>query len=136
MKLYFSLRDNGTFETRMRQMIHQIRDATREARAHEGRTSNDANGWVEAFDKWQPVYQSCSQFDEQFYRHTHLDWAKKKSIRISLQKFVLSVIVAALVGAFIKEPLADLLKWGYHEIAIRAHWTTEPAVPSPSPSPP
>jgi len=133
-KLDLSLLDNGNFETQMRQLIHVIREDTRNARKHEGKTSNDTAGWKEAFEGWQPVYQQCSQFDEQFYRHPHLDWAKRKNAKISFKKFILSIIVAAIVGAFIKEPLTDLLKWGGHAIVAKFS-STATASPTPGPSP-
>lgn len=135
-KIDLSFLDNGNFETNMRKLLHVIRKETREARSHEGMTKNDADGWVEAFEKWQPVYEKCSQFDEQFYLNPHLDWARKKNFRLSTKKFILSIVVAAIVGAFIKEPLAELLKWGWHETAIKMHWiAAAPATPTPTPAP-
>ena len=133
-KLDLSLLDNGNFESNMRKLIHEIRKETREARRHEGKTSNDADGSVEAFNKWQPVYEKCSQFEEQFRLHPHIDWARRRNFRYSTKKFIFSVIVAAFVGAFIKEPLAELLKWGYHEIVEMVH-PTATASPTPTPSP-
>jgi hypothetical protein len=133
-KIDLSFLDNGTFETKMRKLIHVIRKETREARSHEGKTSNDADGWVEAFEKWQPVYEKCSQFDEEFYHNPHLDWARKKNFRMSTKKFLLSIIVAAIVGAFIKDPLSEFLKWGSHKIVERVS-STASASPTPTPSP-
>lgn len=133
-KLDLSLLDNGNFETQMRQMINVIREGTRNARKNEGKTTKDTAGMIEAFEGWQPVYQMCSQFDEQFYRHPHLDWARKKNLRISTKKFLVSILVAAIVGGCIKDPLAGFLKWGTHEMWQKI-FPTATASPTPGPSP-
>jgi hypothetical protein len=138
-KLDTSLLDNGHFETNMRRLIHEIREGTREARRHEGFTSNDAEGSVEAFGRWQPVYDLCSQFDAKFYRHSHLDWARKKARKLTFKKFLVGLILAAIAGAVLNDPLTNFLKWGVHQVCVRAHlekWDPTGVTPAPTLTPP
>jgi hypothetical protein len=138
-KIDLSIIDNGKFEIKMRDLIHEIREGAKAARHQEGYTANDADGFVAAFDHWEPVYENCVHFDRDFYRCKHVDWAKKKGFKISLKKFILGVITAGLVGAFFHDPLADALKFGwqkFEQITIKKEGRKKGLVPSPTQTPP
>jgi hypothetical protein len=135
-KLDLSSLDNGEFEKGMRILAHDIRVEARAARQREGYIANDTDGYIEAFAVWEPVYEKCIIFDQKFYQqHSNIDWARKRGFRLTIKKFVLGIVTAALVGAFIKDPLADVLKqsWQYVEPQFKK-WHRPASGPSPSPT--
>ena len=110
-KVDTSVLDNGKFDGEMRQLFSEIKQGATEARQFEGISKGEDNAPIQAFDRWAPVYVKCQDFEEKFYRHPHLDWAKKKGFRLTFQKAALSLASAVFFGAFIKEPLIAACKF-------------------------
>lgn len=113
-KIDTSLIDNGEFDGKMRASFQEIKTGAVEARRFEGQTKTDET--VAAFTRWLPVYEECVNFENTFYLHPSLEWAKKKSFRITAKRFALSIISAGVAGAFLKDPLSNLLKWIWNKL--------------------
>lgn len=82
-------------------------------------TVNDQNADIKAFALWVPVYEDCVRFEEKFYRHPDLDWAKKKGFRISAKKFIITICSTALVGALIRDPLTAIIRGVWEFLATK-----------------
>jgi hypothetical protein len=113
-KIDISLIDGGRFEHDLRALIQKIKIGARKARQSEGIPDTD-DAEVTCFDLWEPVYDDCVLFNEKFYNHKDIEWAKKKTDEMEKNKksqaskkriidhvvgFILGII-ASLVAAFI-----------------------------------
>jgi hypothetical protein len=111
-----SLIDNGEYERELKALVAKIKAGATDARRLEGRVKQANDGSIQAFAAWEPVFADCVTLEKEFYHHPKLNWAKKTGRFRATKKFVGSVIVAALVGAFLKEPLASALGWATNQI--------------------
>jgi hypothetical protein len=75
-KIDTSSLDNGEFDNRLMKLYNDIKASAKEARKSEGDKRFDTDEQVHAFDLWQPVFDMCVTFEEQFYNHPKLDWAR------------------------------------------------------------
>jgi hypothetical protein len=118
-KLDTSILDNGEFDRSMRALIHKIQTTAQNARCIEGRYTGSRGDLrvSEAFDVWEPVFVDCVEFEKKFYLHPNLEWARKKGFRITLWQFLISLLAAALVSAFLETPLSDFMKWCWRSVA-------------------
>lgn len=110
-KIEVALIDNGDYERNLKALVAKIREGAIHARREESKTSNGADGSVLAFAVWQPVFDDCVTLEKQFYLHPSLNWAKKTGKWRATKKFVLSLFSAAVVGAWLKDPLAWCFRW-------------------------
>ena len=120
-KIDTSVLDNGKFDGEMRQLFAVIKKGATDARCFEGVTKGENDADVQAFDRWAPVYAQCQEFEERFYKHTGLDWAKKKGFHLTFKKGLLSIVSAVIVGVCIKEPIIDGIKGLWAKIEPTAH---------------
>lgn len=93
-KIDLSLIDNGTFEKDLYTLIAQIKKKATLARQVEGID-------VElAFKHWTDVFQGCNEFKNSFFLNKNVPWAKRKTIKVSLKSFLISIAVA-IIASFI-----------------------------------
>ena len=102
-----SIIDNGQYDKRMHQLIHQIKKEAKEARRAES-YGNEDDETVKAFELWAGVYDKCETFNEEFYNNEHLDWARKKTRIYSTKAFILSIIASLIAGILLSPWLFKL----------------------------
>jgi len=112
-RLEISLIDNGEYERNLKALVQQIKAGATEARRIEGRTKEENDGSIRAFDAWQPVFEDCVKLEKEFYFHPSLNWAKRTDLKHRTKKFVGSIVAAGIAGALLKDPLVWLLKTGW-----------------------
>lgn len=105
-KVDLSLINNGQFENQLRRLMVNLKSGIAEARRWEGYTSNDEGAAVKAFEKWQPVFEMCEEFEEKFYKNEHIDWAKGKTFRLTWSKFFIGIVSSSLATALLKDRAA------------------------------
>jgi len=53
-----------------------------------------------AFNHWIDVFQGCNEFKTSFFLNENISWAKKKTFKVSLKYFLISIAVA-IISSFI-----------------------------------
>jgi hypothetical protein len=105
-KVDLSLIDNGEFEQNLRKLVSDIKAGAIDARRLEGSPLNQpSETGVPAFDRWLPVMEKCLQLEQDYYLHTGVSWAKKKSMIFSWK----GIIASALIGSAVTLLLEGLL---------------------------
>lgn len=110
-KINVSLIDNGDFEKRLHLLVSGIKKGTKKARILEGKTGNDPDYPVKAFEHWIPVYEKCLEFEADYFNHPHLHWAKRKGVTLFWKRILLSSIVSFFLGWVLKPALVSLVNW-------------------------
>lgn len=113
-----SIIDNGEYDREMRSLAHEIKTGAALARRFEGKPSAEAYE-VASFSLWQPVFDKCETFEKKFYRHSKIDWAKKKHRMFAVREFVLGILMTGIADAALSGPLTSLIEktsgtiWAY-----------------------
>jgi hypothetical protein len=106
-KIDTSILDNGNFDSEMIKIIQEMKNLAKEARFSEGNKQYDNEDNVLAFEKWQPAYNLAVEFEQRFYQHKHLDWAKKRDkynkLLFNWKTFVISILATWITSFLTKE---------------------------------
>ena len=93
--------DNGEYTLKLHRTFNEIRKLATEARSIEGKPDGET---VPAFGLWEDVYVKCVNFQNEFYLHPKLNWAKRKSLWNFISQnfwgFVIGII-SSLVATFL-----------------------------------
>ena len=103
--------DNGDYDNRLMKLYNEIKISARIARQNEGDKRVDSGEEVHVFDFWQPVFDKCITFENEFYNHPKLDWASKRSKILKWKTFVLSIIASWIAGLLTKDYLVSFWKF-------------------------
>jgi hypothetical protein len=82
--------DNGEFDSKLNNLFHKIKTNATNARKMEG-SPGDAG-----FEMWKEVYADCVIFENTFYLHKGLSWAKRKSWWDTVSKLIGGGLIATL----------------------------------------
>ena len=107
-----TLIDNGQFMQKMNRLISEIKKGGIKARRLEGKMRSDYSDYkVPAFEAWMPVYHNCLKFEDEFFLSPKIEWAKRKGRWLTWKTLVFGTLMAVILGALIRPPLADLWTW-------------------------
>jgi hypothetical protein len=114
-KIDTSVLDNGEYDRNVRALIHKIKLGSEKARCFEGKYKSIPGDLrsSEAFDLWEPVLADCAEFEQKFYLHPNLEWAKRRDFLLTFTRIFLWIVGTALGTAVISIPLTLLFeeKW-------------------------
>jgi len=101
-KIDTSIIDNGQFKNKLIQLYHEIQTGARKARKEEGDRRHDKDGYVKAFDLWEPVYKKAIELQEDYYYNENIEWAKtienKKFFSTNIKTFLISLVASFIAG--------------------------------------
>ena len=88
--------DNGDFDRELHKLYNSIREDAINARKNEGNTQKDDDDAIAAFDLWAPVYQKCVKFNKEFFLHSRLNWAKRRTMYKTARDIIIGALGSAL----------------------------------------
>ncbi len=91
-----SVIDNGEFDRSLHVFFNQMRAKATKARQMEGRPDN--NGAVPAFEFWEDVYTDCVAFNQRFFLHERLHWAKRRGVKQAISRRVTDLVLGFFAG--------------------------------------
>jgi hypothetical protein len=106
--------DNGDFDRGLHALFAEIRAGAIEARRLEGDTRADGVGPIQAFDRWQPVFEACLRLEADFFLHPALDWAKKRFWKRYWRSTLIAALLLFLAGAFGREYSPQIVAFFKH----------------------
>ena len=104
-----SIIDNGDFDRKLHIFFNSMRGKATKARKVEGQPDNDKV--VPTFELWEEVYADCVEFNQNFFLHEKINWARRRGWRIAISRKSTEFILGFLAGF-----LSSLLVW----------WITKP----------
>ena len=123
-KIDTSIINNGEFDRELVDLYYEIKTGARYARKEEGDTRSDKNGYVKAFDLWEPVYENALKLENDFYYNKHIEWARHKNSMVTLKTFIISLAASILAIFFSKEWIISFFQW-----LVKLFRTSPPATP-------
>lgn len=98
--------DNGDFDRKLHIFFNKLRRKVTKARKVEGQP--DSNKAVPAFELWEEVYTDCVDFNENFFLHEKINWAKRRGWKIAISRKITELILSFLAGC-----LSSFLVWWF-----------------------
>jgi hypothetical protein len=89
-----SVIDNGDFDKKLHGLFNEIRRGATDARRAESDTNNDNS--VPAFGLWEIVYIKCVELEKDYFLHSKLNWAKRRSISRFIREQAWGLIIGVV----------------------------------------
>jgi hypothetical protein len=95
-KIDTSVIDNGEYSVKLHKTFNEMRTLATKARSLEGKADDDKA--VPAFEVWEDVYVKCVKFQDEFYLHPRLNWAKRKGFWNFVRQNFWAIILGILTS--------------------------------------